>query len=157
MFEPVTKGHTKGVYRLLVLDSHGSHSSLEFNLFYKEHLIITLYILPHSSHLLQPLDVSCFSVLKHLYRQEIEQLIRAGCNHIDKPDFLSAYLIARKETMAINVIRNRFVGTGLVPYDPEQVLSKLNTQLRTPTPPPAPIEQQKWVPETPRNPADLEL
>ena len=113
-------------------------------------------MLPHSSHLLQPLDVSCFSVLKRSYGREIEQLMRASYNYIDKSDFLIAYLIARRETMAIDTVRNRFVGTGLVPYDPERVLSKLNTQLRTPIPPPAPIEQE-WVPETPRNPADLEL
>jgi hypothetical protein len=92
---------------------------------------------PHSSHLLQPLDVSCFSVLKRSYGREIEQFMRAGSNHIDKPDFLTAYIAARKETMAIETIRNGFASIGLVPYDPERVLSKLNTQLRTPTPPPA--------------------
>ncbi len=59
-----------------------------------------------------------------------------GVNHIDKPDFLIAYVSAREESMAINTVRSGFVATGLVPYDPDRVLSKLNTQLRTPTPPP---------------------
>jgi hypothetical protein len=38
------------------------------------------------------------------------------------------------------------------------VLSKLNTQLRTPTPPPPPTtEQAPWVPETPHNIQELEF
>jgi hypothetical protein len=31
---------------------------------------------PHSSHLLQPLDVGCFGPLKKVYGREIEPLIR---------------------------------------------------------------------------------
>ena len=90
---------------------------------------------PHSSHLLQLLDVSCFSVLKRLYRQQIERLMRNGVNYIDKQDFLEAYLAAHKETMTSANIHSSFAAAGLVPYDPERVLSKLHTQLKTPTPP----------------------
>jgi hypothetical protein len=81
----------------------------------------------HSSHLLQLLDVSHFVVLKRSYGRQIEEYIRAGLNHIDKPDFLLAYVSARNESIAINRVCNRFVATGLVPFDLEQVLFKLNT------------------------------
>lgn len=67
VFQKHTKNRTKGVYRLLILDRHGNHSTPEFNLFCKEHSIITLCIPPHSSHLLQPLDISCFAVIKQSY------------------------------------------------------------------------------------------
>lgn len=51
-----------------------------------------------------------------------------------------------------------FRAAGLVPYDPERVLSMLNTQLRTPTPSPPPAtEQVRWVPEAPHNIRELEL
>jgi hypothetical protein len=117
---------------------------------------------PHSSHLLQPLDVGCFSVLKRLYGRQIETLIRNGVNHIDKQDFLKAYYTARTETMNQSNIQSSFAATGVVPYDPERVLSKLNTQLRTPTPPPLPLplpalDQGPWIPETPHNTTQLEL
>ncbi|KFY19052.1 hypothetical protein V493_08171, partial [Pseudogymnoascus sp. VKM F-4281 (FW-2241)] len=50
-----------------------------------------------------------------------------------------------------------FAATGLVPYNPERVLSKLNTQLRTPTPPLPTLNQQSpWAPETPHNIRELE-
>jgi hypothetical protein len=135
VFEKHTKDRTKGVYRLLILDGHGSHSTPEFDLFCSEHSIITLCMPLHSSHLLQPLDVSCFAVLKRSYRRQIEEYMRARLAHIDEPDFLIAYASARNESMAVNTVRNGFAATGLVPFDPERVLFKLNTQLRTPTPP----------------------
>jgi hypothetical protein len=113
----------------------------------------------HSSHLLQPLDVSYFAVLKRSYGRQIEEFICAGLNYINKPDFLTAYVSARNESIGINTVRNGFAATGLVPFDPEQVLSKLNTQLRTPTPPidPSLTQQGPWVPETPYNVTQLEL
>ncbi|CAG8971644.1 hypothetical protein HYALB_00003112 [Hymenoscyphus albidus] len=106
---------------------------------------------PHSSHLLQPLDVSCFAVLKRLYGRGVEELVRAGTYHIDKPDFLSIYRVARTSTMVKNTICNGFATTGLVPYNPDQVLSKLHTQLHTPTPPLLSPNLLPWVPETPHN------
>jgi hypothetical protein len=91
VFEKHTKHRTRGVYRLFILDGHGSHATPEFDLFCTEHNIITLCMPPHSSHLLQPLDVSCFATLKRSYGRQIELLMRDGVNHIDKPDFLTAY------------------------------------------------------------------
>ena len=81
-----------------------------------------------------------------------------GVHHIDKSDFLLAYFTARTGSLTSNTIYSGFAATGLVPYDPERVLSKLNTQLRTPTPPLLLITQQaSWVPETPHNIQELEL
>ena len=113
---------------------------------------------PHSSHLLQPLDVSCFAGLKRLYGRQVKDLIRARVSYINKSDFLPAYFTARIEALIPNTVRSGFAATGLVPYEPERVLSKLNTQLRTPTPPlPPTAEQAPWVPETPHNIQELEL
>jgi len=96
----------------------------------------------HSSHLLQPLDVSCFATLKRAYGRQIGHLIRDRVNHINKPDFLTVYNIARTEAMTPAIAGSGFAATGLVPFDPDLVLSKLNTQIRTPTPP-APILPQQ--------------
>jgi hypothetical protein len=90
---------TKGVYRFQVLDGHGSHITPDFDLFCTEHKITTLCMPAHSSHLLQPLDVGCFATLQRAYGRQIDQLMRAGVNYIDKPDFLTAYNIARTEAL----------------------------------------------------------
>jgi hypothetical protein len=126
IFEKATNGRNRGVYRLLILDGHGSHPTPEFDLFYKEHNIISLCMPPHSSHLLQPPNVSCFGVVKRLYGRQIKGLIRTGI-YIQKSDFLLAYTMARTEALSSNTIRSSFAVTGIHPYDPERVLSNLNT------------------------------
>jgi hypothetical protein len=84
--------------------------------------------------------------------------MRNGVSHIDKPDFLEAYYNARKETMSQSNITISFAATRVLPYDLERVLAKLNTQLRTPTPPLASeLNLGPWAPETPHNTAELEL
>jgi hypothetical protein len=60
--------------------------------------------------------------------------MRTGVNYIDKPDFLTVYVSARKEAIAIDIVCSGFAATGLVLYNPERVLLKLNTQLWTLTP-----------------------
>jgi hypothetical protein len=83
---------------------------------------------PHLSHLLQPLDVGCFSVLKRLYGRLIEGYVRNGLNYIDRLDFLQAFYAVYRGSMSLANIQSSFAATGLVPYDPERVFSKLHTQ-----------------------------
>jgi hypothetical protein len=52
---------------------------------------------PHSSYLLQPLDVCCFASLKRAYSKVVEQKTRLHISHIDKLDFLAVYPSARVE------------------------------------------------------------
>jgi len=89
-FNRHTAARTAGTHRLLILDGHSSHATPEFDQYCAKNKIITLCMPPHTSHLLQPLDVSCFSPLKRAYGREIEELARQGVYHIDKIDFLTA-------------------------------------------------------------------
>jgi hypothetical protein len=132
MFNKHTQSRTTGRYRLLILDGHGSHNAPEFDQFCTENSIIPLYMPAHSSHLLQPLDVSCFSSLKQAYRQEVEKRIGLDINHIDKNEFLTIYPSVHTAALSERNIQSGFRATGLVPYNPEQVLARLNTQMRTP-------------------------
>jgi hypothetical protein len=63
-----------GVYRLLILDGHESHLNQDFKDYCPENKIITVCMPAHSSHILQPLDVVCFSPLKLKYSQRIRDL-----------------------------------------------------------------------------------
>jgi hypothetical protein len=74
-----------------ILDRHESHILVDFQRYCKENKIITLYILAHSSHLLQPLDVGCFGLLKRLYGKEIKNLMRVHISHIIKIEFFAAF------------------------------------------------------------------
>jgi hypothetical protein len=90
-FNAYTKTRVVGTRRLPILDGYESHHSLEFQEYYKENNIYTLCMPPHSSHLLQPLDVGCFSPLKRAYSREVESLIRHHINHITKLELLTAF------------------------------------------------------------------
>jgi hypothetical protein len=58
--------------------------------------IICLYMPPHTSHLLQPLDIGVFGPLKQVYGELVKGIIVAGNNHINKEDFLYLYPPAYK-------------------------------------------------------------
>jgi hypothetical protein len=108
---------------------------------------------PHSSHLLQPLDVGCFAVFKRAYSSQVSDLIRLGINHINKAEFLQCLKKARKEAFSLSNIHSGFAATGIVPFDPERVLS---TILRATTPPlQTSVAQQHCSPTTPYNLAEL--
>ena len=52
LFIPTTSSRTKGGYRLLILDGHGSYLTPRFDEIYKKNKVILIYIPPHSSYLL---------------------------------------------------------------------------------------------------------
>ena len=153
VFEPSTAPRTMGRYRLLILDGHGSHATAEFDRFCMEKRIIPLYMPPHSSHLLQPLDVSCFSPLKHLYGQQVQQKIQKGILSIGKEDFLQIYPGVHQQALSSSNIQSGFAATGLIPLSPERVLSKIP---KTPTPSTSHSNQSFGVGQTPANICQLE-
>jgi hypothetical protein len=150
-FNRSTAKRSVSLYRLLILDGHESHHSVDFERYCQDHKIITLCMPAHASHLLQPLDVGCFSVLKNAYGREIEHLIRCSMTHISKTEFLPAFYAAFQATFTESNIRGAFRGSGLYPLDPETVISKLDVKLRTPTPPgEASQPSSPWVSKTPK-------
>jgi hypothetical protein len=139
-FIPATTARTRGKYRLLVLDGHGSHLTPQFDKLCRDNDIICICMPAHSSHLLQPLDVGCFGPLKRAYGGLIEAKQRLGFHHIDKHDFLQAYPTARSEVFSIQNIQSGFRATGIHPYDPDEVLKRFNYSVEAPydeTPPPS--------------------
>jgi hypothetical protein len=72
----------------------------------------------YTSHILQPLDVSCFGLLKKVYSSQIEIKIRLSVNHITKEEFLPTFLIAYRQVMTTKTITSSFKATSLVPFDP---------------------------------------
>jgi hypothetical protein len=154
-FDKHTAAQAKGPYRMLVLDGHESHESAAFQEYCMAHNIITLGLPAHSSHLTQPLDVGCFSVLKRAYGCQIESFIKAHINHISKVEFFIAFKQAYIQSITPSNGQAGFRGAGLIPFDPQVVLSKLDVKLRTPTPtgPPS-ADTDPWISQTPHNPTD---
>jgi len=136
VFDPATKRATIGSKRLLLMDGHNSHITPEFEAFCKQNAIVSIYLPPHSSHLLQPLDVGCFSVVKRLYKLKVLGLARMGINHVYVSDFICIYRDIRPKSLTRTNVCSAFLATGVHPYNPQEVLSKLPIRPKTPTPPP---------------------
>ncbi|EDN08447.1 conserved hypothetical protein [Histoplasma mississippiense (nom. inval.)] len=158
LFIPAANPRRVGTHILLILDGHGSHLTPEFDQICSENKIIPLCMPPHSSHLLQPLDVGVFAPLKRAYGTLVEQRMRLGFNIIKKADFLDAYPAARREAFKASNIQSGFRATGIVPLDPQGVVQQLNIQLRTPTPPASRSSNStsSWILQTPSNPRQLQ-
>ena len=81
------------------------------------------------SHLLQPLNIAYFALLKRKYSNVILGLARDYTYYINKEVFLSAFKIAFKQVIIKENIYTAFRGAKLVLYNLEAVLFKLNIRL----------------------------
>jgi hypothetical protein len=104
--------------RLLILDGHGSHETTDFIWKCLEHNIYLLFLPPHTSHVLQPLDLSIFSPLKSAYRSELHRLSSmTDSTPISKRNFLLCYQKAREASITAENIKAGWKATGLWPLN----------------------------------------
>ena len=81
-------------------------------------------------------------------------LMRNRINHITKTEFLPCFIRAYNAAITPSNIQGGFRGAGLVPFDPERVISALDVKLRTPSPP-LPTNNEPWQSQTPSNTLEL--
>jgi hypothetical protein len=134
-FNAHTKACQVGQYRLLILDGHESHLNQDFKDYCLEHKILTLCMPPYSSHILQPLDVVCFLLLKRKYSQRIRDLARKRVFYINKEGFLPAFKDAFFNVFTEGICCKAFEASGLVPINAQVVLDRLEVQQHTPPEP----------------------
>ncbi|SRR6266566_1801071 len=118
---------------MIVLNGYESHLSVQFKKFYKKKNIIILCLLIYSSHFIQPLDIDCFNILKWLYGKELKDFIKIYINYITKTEFLFIFKAAHFKIMTTANIQVGFRDVGLMPYDLQTVISKLDIKLQTST------------------------
>lgn len=104
---------------------------------------------PHSSHLLQPLDVGCFGPLKRAYSAQNEALIRSSTFHATKEDFLASFKTAWYTAFTESNVLAGFRGAGIYAFSPDAVLLLLEPVHQLPLSPQAPSSSQDWQPRTP--------
>jgi len=146
---------TIGSKRLLILDNHESHTTPEFRDFCTENNIFLLWMPPYTSHLLQPLDVGCFSPLKTVFGKVNQHLIRNRIFHIRKEDFLVSFYKAYSQVFTQTNIQAGFRGSGLHPFNPQAVLSLLGSVPSSPASLPRSL-QEAWQPKTPSNALEID-
>ena len=106
---------------------------MEFMEFCDQIKILPLCLPPHSTHLLQPLDVGGFGPLSKAYKQLVSSRSRYGAVNVSKVEFLNLIQVARKQAMSTTNILSAWRGTGLVPYNPQHVIDKLPRPVTPPS------------------------
>ena len=89
-----------------------------------QHQIYLLFLPPHISHVLEPLDLSVFSPLKTAYRKWAFQLFhQSSTAPFGKLGFLICLQKARIESFTAHNIKSGWRGTGLWPVNVRKPLS----------------------------------
>jgi len=144
-FEPATREKASGKTRLLLCDGHESHVTSEFVTYCIQHNIFLHLLVPHSSHLLQPLDVGVFGPLKKAISTRLDQLLRAGVSRLEKVEWVEAYIEVREGALTVDNIRGGWRGAGIVPLNRVRVTHSLPAVIMRPTtPPPAPTHNSPF-------------
>ena len=124
VFEPAThaKADEGKQQRLLICDGHDSHISGSFISHCIQNRISLLILPPHTSHVLQPLDVAIFGPLKKHLTTALSHLNEAQLTRIQKAEWLSAYIKARADAFSTQNIASAWRGAGLQPLQPQWVI-----------------------------------
>jgi len=148
-FDKYSMLRADGASRLLFMDNHGSHCTIEFVDYADEHGIELFSFPPHMTHLMQPLDVVIFQPYKHYHSEAVDRAARTGCTSFNKLEFLAALPGIRKQALKPTSIKHSFAGTGLWPVNPDMVLrcmrEDIEALIRTPSPDP-----RTWSIRTPK-------
>lgn len=75
IFDRETKDKARRRWRLLILDSHGSHITMKFIEYCNNNKILLMTYPPYSTHSLQPIDVGIFSPLSTAYSKNLEDFL----------------------------------------------------------------------------------
>ena len=107
-------------YVILFVDGHKSHINADVTQFCQEHGIVLYILNPHSSHVIQPLDVEFYGLLKGEWKKAVNMhRITSGYQSVNKFTFTqvfkAAWKSATEETEGVckSVIKS-FEKAGLV-------------------------------------------
>jgi len=102
-------------------------------------------VVPHSSHITQPLDVGVFAPLKQAVGRSLDRLLRVGVARLEKVEWVECYMKARTEAFTAKNINRIWHGSGLFPFNPSKVLRHLSDDVEST----ASISSTDDIPKTP--------
>ena len=107
---------------ILIMDNHSSHLSHRLIKLAQENCVVLLCLPPHSTHLLQPLDVAYFNLLKRHMGDLAVGLGYCGMKTVPKHIFPKLLHHALNK-ISSNSVKSAFSTTGIYPLRPSAITS----------------------------------
>src|SRR5882762_1569311 len=131
-FDAKTKEKACGRTRILLMDGHSSHYTLELLAYARANNIVILGYPPHCTHVLQGLDVVCFTRMKNEFHYEIQKFEDLHKSKVTKANFVGVFGCAYLRSFTEDTIKAAFSATGVYPFNPDAI-SENQTKPSLPT------------------------
>jgi len=117
---------------LLLVDGHKAHVTAELIETTTANKVLVFCLPAHSSHLLQPLDLSLFGPLKRGWVCACAAFSHVTCATINQSNFAKIFNVAWSSSVTPGIIRGGLRRSGFLPYDPSVFdYSKLEPSIST--------------------------
>ena len=111
---------------MILIDEHCSHITSDVTEFCRREKIILIYLPPHTTHHLQPLDVSFFLPLANAYQLALYQkFCLTKKASVKKSDFIIIYQEVRNQIAKNSTIQHAWQKNSIFSMDPEVTLDKI--------------------------------
>ncbi|KAG7404146.1 hypothetical protein Forpe1208_v015967 [Fusarium oxysporum f. sp. rapae] len=109
------KGEEELVWRLLIIDGFSGHGSFAFREYCIKFNILVAFLLPHSTHMLQPMDLGVFQWLKNAHQKRLREALRKGNLTFNRRDFAGSFKEIFEEGFTATHIIAGFEKSGIFP------------------------------------------
>ena len=111
-------------WRALFVDGHSSHLNMRFLDWCHHHRVLVVVYPPHSTHRLQPLDITCFRSLARHYANNLDLWMykTQGLISMSKREFFGIFYPSFVGSFRTDVIKSGWEQAGIWPFNPEAVL-----------------------------------
>ena len=124
-FEEIFVGMSEVQPTVLIIDGHGSHITYSVIKRALEENIKIILLPPHTTDVIQPLDVGLFRSLKMNLSKVTDRIkmlsVTGGYQSINKTNFTAIFKESFERSMSLATITNEFRKTGIYPFNPEAI------------------------------------
>ena len=106
---------------LLILDGHKSHVSVGLCEWARDNGIIFFFLPPHTSHILQPLDVSCYGPFQRIFNNECHKLMRQTEATLTRYNVCEVACRVYSKALSPENAQSAFRRTGIYPLNKESI------------------------------------
>ncbi|OBS15817.1 hypothetical protein FPOA_13410 [Fusarium poae] len=122
---PKERTPAEKIWRLLIIDGFTGHGAFAFREYCIKFDILVAFLLPHSTHKLQPMDVGVFQWMKNAHQKKLRQALRQGNLSFNRRDFAGAFMEIFNEGFTRAHIISGFEKSGIFPPTDQPAVSYL--------------------------------